>query len=175
MKTKKYSLSQRQGFTLLELMVTTAMMAVISTASVVLVRTAYTAWNRHEDDNSQRRAANAVLRHIGRKVRQATAVVDISPSTDLSGNLSLLMPNGELAVWEHNDGTKQVLYGIGTATDVLADEVDSLRFYGYKTTMAQTTEPGLVHCIQAVVGVNISRPSGTDTELFYGSALLRSW
>ena len=172
---KRHKLNQRQGFTLLELVVATAMLALISASSVALVRTAYSAWNRHEEDNQQRRAATTVIRHMSRKIRQSRAVQSITPSTDLSGSLSILMPNGETLVWEHDNGAKQVRFGVGTATDVLAEGIDSLQFTGYNTLMSPTTEPGLIHAIYASVGVNISRPSGIDQEFFVGTAQVRSW
>ena len=168
---KKY----RTGFILLELVVSTATLAMITTASMVLVRTSYTAWNRHEDDNVRRQAATAVMRHIARKVRQTRAVVSISAFSESSGSLSVLTPGGETLIWEHDSGTNQVRYGVGTATEVVATNVESLQFLGYDTLLTPTTDPGIIHSIMTLVRVDLDRPAGADQEFFLGFAHLRSW
>ena len=175
MRTKSRHPGRRRGFSLLELTTTTALLALISTASVVLVRTSYSAWNRHEDDNSHRHAASAVVRHLSRKVRQARAVVAVTPSTDLSGSISLLMPNGDTLVWEHDAGTNEVRYGVTTASDVVADEIQSLQFFAYNAAMATTADPGLVHSVMVRATVSIARPAGSVDETFSGFAHVKSW
>ena len=78
--------TSRRGFTLLELIVSTAMLAALTTSCMVIVRTSYTAWNRHEDDHTQRQAGLDVLKHIVRKTRQIKAVTAISSASDISGS-----------------------------------------------------------------------------------------
>ena len=73
--------TRRSGFTLVELMAATAIMAILTTSSFMLVRTAHNAWTRHRDDSERRREAIATLQHLTRKVRQATAVTAISTAT----------------------------------------------------------------------------------------------
>lgn len=122
----------RTGFSFLELITATAILAVLTSSSMVVVRTSYSAWNRHEDDHAQRQAGLAVLKHIVRQARQCRAVVDISVATDNSGTLTLLDTNGNLLVWEHDSGSKEVRYGIATATNVLATGIEELTFVGMK-------------------------------------------
>src|SRR5262245_50211786 len=124
---------RQHGFTLLELMVTTAMLAVLSTATMALVRTTYSAWNRHEEDQVTRQSGIAVLRHIMRHVRQATAVMAISGASDNSGTLSVLTASGQTLVWDHDAATKRVLFGVTTANQVLATGVEKLNIVGYRT------------------------------------------
>ena len=88
---------RRRGFTLVEVIAATAIMAMLTTASFALVRTANNAWLRHRDDSGQRREAIAALQHIVRRVRQATRVTAISAGRDTSGALTLLMPGGTTA------------------------------------------------------------------------------
>jgi len=166
----------KTGFTLLELVVSTAMLAMLSTACMMLVRTSYTAWNRHEDDHAERQEGLAVLRHIARQTRQSTAVMAISEASDNSGSLSLLTADGQTQVWEHNAGTKEVLYGIGTATEVLATEIEELTFVGQNVLgSVQTTDPGLIHSVQCTTKVNLTRPSGIETVTSSCRAWLRAW
>lgn len=164
------------GFTLLELIVSTAMLAALTTSCMVIVRTSYTAWNRHEDDHAQRQSGLAALQHMVRQARQSRAVVDISLATDISGALSLLDVNGNLLVWEHDSGSKEVRYGINTATNVLATGIEELNFIGLKVDgSTQTTEPGLIHSVQCTTKVNLTRPAGTETVTTSSQAWIRAW
>lgn len=166
---------KRIGFTLLELMVTTAMLAALTASCMVLMRTSYTAWNRHEDDHSQRESGIAVLRHITRQARQMRSVMAISAPADNSGSLSLLSTDGRLLVWEHNSGTKQILFGENTATNVLATGIEELTFVGKNINDVTVTAPGLIHSIDCTTKVNITKPSGTETITSSCRAWLRAW
>lgn len=167
---------RQSGFSLLELTVTTAILTLVAVASMALVRTSYTAWNRHDDDQSQRQEAAAVLRHICRNLRQAQAVMSISSAADNSGALSLLMSNGETYVWDHNAGTKQVLFGVNSASSLLANNIEELNFRGLKIDgVTQTTEVGLIHSIICTVRFNLVRPAGNELVTLSSQGWMRSW
>lgn len=164
------------GFTLLELIITTAMLAGLTTSCMVVVRTSYTAWNRHEDDHALRQAGLDVLNHIVRTVRQARAVEDISLASDNSGTLTVLDVNGNLLVWDHDAGSKEVRYGITSASNLLATNIEELTFVGYKLDgLTTTTESGLIHSIECTSKVNVTRPSGPQTISTSCRAWLRAW
>jgi prepilin-type N-terminal cleavage/methylation domain-containing protein len=168
--------SRQSGFSLLELTVTTAILALVAVASMTLVRTSYTAWRRHDDDQSQRQEAAAVLRHICRHVRQARGVMAISTAADNSGTLSLLMPNGQTFIWDHDGGTGRVNFGIGTASSLLASGIEELNFRGLKLDgVTQTTEVGMIHSILCTVRFNLTRPSGAEQITVSSQAWLRAW
>lgn len=172
----KNSRKQLRAFTLLELMVTTAMLAVISTATMSLVRTSYAAWNRHEEDQEIRQSGIAVLRHIVRNVRQATAVMAISSAADNSGSLSILSATGQTLVWDHDAATKRVLFGVTTATEVLATDIEELNFVGYRTDgTTPTTDVGLIHAVRAATEVALDHPGGSQAVTTSCEAWLRSW
>lgn len=167
---------RRHGFTLLELMVTTAMLAALSTATMELVRTTYAAWNRHEEDQAARQAGIAVLRHIVRHTRQATAVMAISPAGDNSGSLSILTPAGQTLVWDHDAATKRVLFGVTTANQVLATNVEELNFVGLRTDGATpATDVGLIHSIRATSKIALHHPGGIQPVTTSCQAWLRAW
>ena len=172
----KNSKRKKLGFSLMELAVITAMLALVATATMTLVRTAHTAWNRHDSDQSQRQQAVAVLRHICRQVRQAKAVMAISAASDNSGTLSLLMPTGEIYMWDHVGATKQVNFGIGTADSLLAHDIEELSFQAIKVDgVTPTTEVGLIHSITCTIKFNLTRPLGTKSVTLSSQASLRSW
>jgi prepilin-type N-terminal cleavage/methylation domain-containing protein len=176
MKMKSNNRRRQLGFSMLELTVTTAILALVATASMTLVRTAYTAWNRHDDDQSQRQQAAAVLRHICRQVRQAKAVMAISSAADNSGTLSLLMPSGDTYVWDHNAITKEVAFGIDTASSLLAHDIEELFFRAANVDgSTQVTEVGLIHSILCTVKFNLARPAGNELITVSSQAWLRAW
>ncbi len=167
---------RRGGFTLVEMIAATAIMALLTTSSFVIVRTANNAWVRHRDDSNKRREALATLEHIGRRVRQATRVTAISTAADTAGTLTLLMPGGTTAMWSRNSGTNQILYGTTSPTNVLATGITELTFTGIKADGATaTTQADLIHAVRCTVKYTITRPTGTVTETVSRSAWLRSW
>ena len=174
MKNSRYP--NRRGLSLLELMVTTAMMATLVGACMNLMRTSYTAWNRHEEDHAKRQVGLAVLKHITRQTRQMRSVLAISGPSDNSGSLTLLSTDGRVWVWDHDSSTNQVLYGENTATSVLATDVAELNFVGLKLDgSTATTEAGLIHAIDCTTKVNLTRPSGTQAVEASCRAWIRAW
>jgi prepilin-type N-terminal cleavage/methylation domain-containing protein len=164
------------GFTLVELIAATAIMALLTTASFTLIRTANDAWKRHRDDSQQRREAIAALQHICRRIRQAASVAAISAYTNNSGNLTLTMADGSSALWAHNNSTNQILYGTSTANSVLAQGITQLNFVGLTANgLAMAADPAKVHAIVCTVRFNLTRPSGTTTETVTCVAWLRAW
>src|SRR4051812_39113079 len=66
--------SRRRGMTLIELIFASALTTTLITATAILLRGSYSAWQAHSGDYLKIEAAQATLRHIVRQVRQATAV-----------------------------------------------------------------------------------------------------
>lgn len=167
---------KRLAFSLMELSVTVAILATVSAATMALVRTSYTAWSRHDDDQAQRREASALQRHITRHIRQSLAVMDISDSSETSGNLSLLMSTGDTYVWEHDTASNEVRFGIGSASSLLATGIEELSFRGFNADgTTETTEVGLIHAIELTSKYNLDRPSGLEANTNSCQAWLRSW
>jgi hypothetical protein len=168
--------TRRAGLSLLELAVVTAMLAVLTTSSMVVLRTAYTVWNRHEDDHAIRSSAMGVLRHIVRHARQARAVMAISAASDNSGSLSLLDENGQVWVWDHDNATDEVYFGQDTADNLLATQIDELSFTGIKLDgSTPTTDLGMIHSIDCRVTVAVPRPSGSQQITSSCRVWLRTW
>lgn len=166
----------RPAFTLVEVIAATAIMAMLTTSSFAIVRTAHTAWMRHRDDSEQRREAVAALQHIVRSVRQATEVSAISGTSDMSGSVTLLMPDGTSAIWDHNSGTNQIFYGTATPNSLLAEGITQLNFVGLTANGSSvSTDPSLIHAVTCTVQYALVRPSGTTTELVSCRAWLRAW
>jgi len=167
---------RRAGFTLVEMIAATAIMALLTTSSFALVRTANDAWRRHQGDSQQRREAIAALQHIVRRVRQANHVAAISPAADMSGYLTLQMADGTTALWDHDGATSQVLYGNITPNNLLAEGITQVNFTGLTANgLALTTEPAKIHAVRCLVTYTLNRPTGPATETVSCLAWLRAW
>lgn len=176
MKMKRTNDQTGAGFTLLEMAISLAMLATLSTSSMVLVRTTYSAWNRHEDEHLRQRAAVAVLRHLVRKARQAVAVSAISNASDTSGTVSLLTSSGDLLVWNHDGATNEVRFGTNGATDLLAKNIEEFSLVGIQADgLTPTTDVSLIHSIRCIVKYLSVHPGGTQLKTVSCQAWLRSW
>jgi prepilin-type N-terminal cleavage/methylation domain-containing protein len=173
---RRIDATRRRAFTLLEVIAAAAIMATLTTASFALLRTSHNAWLRHRDDSAQRREALAAMQHIMRRVRQATRVTAISTAVDTSGGITLLMPGGTTAIWDHNSGTNQALYGTTTPTNLLAAGITEMTFVGLKADgSTATTQTDLIHAVHCTLKFALSRPAGSVTETISCQAWLRAW
>jgi prepilin-type N-terminal cleavage/methylation domain-containing protein len=169
-------INRQTGFTLVELIAATAIMAMLTTSSFALVRTANDAWRRHRDDLQQRGEAIAALQHIVRRVRQATQVTSISTAADWSGYITLQMADGTSAMWDHDGGTNQLLYGTGAPNNILAEGLTQLNLIGLTANgLGATTDPSRIHAVRCTVRYALSRPAGPITETVSCVAWLRAW
>jgi type II secretory pathway component PulJ len=161
---------------LVELIAATAIMAMLTTASFSLVRTAHTAWARHRDDCGRRREAVAVLQHLTRRVRQASKVTAISAAADTAGAITLAMPSGSNAMWARNAGTNQVMFGTTSANNLLANNITEMTLTGYKVDgVTPTTTTELIHAVKCTVKYTLVRPTGSVAETVSNTAWLRAW
>ena len=158
--------------TLLELiMATTLMTAMVATVSVVL-RTGHVTWVAQQGDAAQIRAANATLRHIVRRVRQAQAVTLISSD---AGKLQLLMPSGETMAWHFKE--PEVVFDVdnNNPNDLLSTGITQMTLTGYEADgITETTAVDDIHSIKCQVSVELPRETnGTRTVTCW--AWLRAW
>ena len=79
-------------------------------------------------------------------------------------------------MWDHDAGTKRVLFGVTTANQVLATGIEELNFVGLRTDgAATTTDVGLIHSVRATTEVALNHPSGTEAVTTSCQAWLRAW
>src|SRR5687768_6868039 len=111
--------SQSRGFSLLEMMVATAIMATLMSSVVVVMRSGYAVWNAQENDVDVLENGYGVLRHFVQQLRQADAVTAISASSDTTGDLSFMTATGVTRTWSHNGPAEQVYFNNGTSNQML--------------------------------------------------------
>lgn len=167
---------RRAGFTLLELASAITITATLAASSVVVVRTAHKAWQRHGDDQQVRSQVVAALQHMMRRIRQAAKITDVSDPTDPSGELSVQNPDGTSASWSHNPTTDSVEFVANGAADVLATRVAAMTLTGLRVDGAQTTSQSeLVHGVRCTLAYETDRPAGPALETVSCQAWIRSW
>jgi type II secretory pathway pseudopilin PulG len=167
--------ASRRAFSLLELVVSCAMLAVLMVAVGGVLRTSRQAWEAHEADYTRLEALHATVRHIVRRVRQADAVTEVSAASDSSGRLGVKLVDGSVVVWDHDALSNKVDYGVTTPTSLLADNIASLRFTAYKADgVTTTTTPGDVQNLLIEASVALPRESG-GTKTISSWAWIRSW
>jgi len=158
------SVRSTRGFSLLELVLTMAVMATVAVAVASLLRTTQTAWDAHDSDQVRLEAAHATLRHLVRHLRQADSVLKISSAADTSGVIAVEMPSGDMYVWEHY-GT-WVRFGVDTPRELLAEPISELSFVGYEADATTTTEqPDDIQAVKVTVGVTLERDVGAKRRL----------
>jgi prepilin-type N-terminal cleavage/methylation domain-containing protein len=175
MKAKRAVSPNSTGFSLLEMMVATTIMATLMASVVVVMRSGYAVWNAQTNDIDALENAYGVLRHFVQQMRQADSVTSISAPSDLAGSLSFLTASGTTRTWTHGGGTKEVIFNSGTSSGLLAKKIDAITFVGYQAD--GTTQTTLVDDIQMVeCAVQVTLPQGAGlTRTVSCRAWIRTW
>ena len=165
----------RRGMSMLELVIASSMLALVLASVGVVMRTGRQAWEAHSADYTRVEAGHATVRHIVRQVRQAVSVASITPNTDNSGRLSLLMQDGSTIVWDHDSATNVVNYGVTNPSSLLAPDVIGLRFTGYLANgTTVTSNPDEVQAIRIDATIQMPVEVG-GTRVITSWAWIRSW
>ena len=124
--------ASRRGLSLLEMMVATAIMATLMASVVVVMRSGYAVWNAQEADIDVLENGYGVLRHFVQQMRQADAVTAISAAERHDGRPVVHDGHRRDAHLEPQRRARQVYFNNGTSNQLLAKNIDTLTFTGYK-------------------------------------------
>lgn len=175
MRRRRVANTNSGGFSLLEMMVATAIMATLMASVVVVIRTGYATWNAQEADIDVLENAYGVLRHVSQQLRQATGVSTITAPGNTSGSLTIVPASGAVRTWSHNAGTKQVSFNNGSSTGLLAKSINTITFTGYKADgITQTTTVADIQAVRCAVQVTLPHGGGV-TRTVSCQAWIRSW
>lgn len=127
-------LLRRRGITLLELVITSSMLAVIGTSLSLVLRTSRSAWETNDSATAAQQQSHAVALHFVRNAREAYKVIAITGTS-----VTLETRAGEQLTWSHQvagpDGRSNVVMvrfsSMGTQYP-LAYNIRNLTFAGYK-------------------------------------------
>ena len=166
--------NRRQGLTLLELVIASSMLAMVMTTVALVLRTARQAWESHEADFTRLESLHATVRHIVRQVRQSSAITQISAANDNSGSLAVRLKDGSTIAWDHDNGL--VNCGVTTADQLLANNITSLRFVGYKADgITATTVPTEIHNVFIEATTTLPNRDVGATKTITSWVWLRTW
>jgi prepilin-type N-terminal cleavage/methylation domain-containing protein len=165
--------ARSRGFSLLELVIATAIMAAVVTAAASLLRTSQSVWAAHDGDAAKLDAAHATALHIVRQLRQCTSISAITPAAQTDGSISAVNGSGQTIVWSRVGS--QVRYGVTTATNVLSDGISQLRFTGFMADgTTTTTTVGDIQSVLVTVVVTLDRDTNA-TKTISSRVWLRAW
>jgi prepilin-type N-terminal cleavage/methylation domain-containing protein len=165
----------RGGFSLVEMIAATTIMAVVMTSVIVVIRSGFAVWNAYEQDLDVAEEAYGVLRQFVRQMRQATAVTAISAPSDTTGDLSYTTAGGVTQSFSLNGGTSQVTFNNGAVNSLLATSINQLIFEGFEADgVTPTTVVGDIQIVKCTVQVTLARGGGT-TRTVSAKAWIRSW
>jgi len=154
----------RRGLSLLELILSVGLMAVLLAPVVGLLQTSQNVWEAYDSDHSRLEAVHATARHLTRHLRQADGIVAISVPTNTAGTISVRMPSGSTYVWARHGN--RVDFGSGAATELLADQITELSFVGYmKDGVTQTTVPSQIQIVQCTAKVRLQRDENREKAI----------
>ncbi len=153
----------RQGFSLLELLLAMTLMVSAVTATSVLLRVNYQTWLQYRSENVRHESALGVLRHVVRQTRQCQEVTAISPPASSSGFLQLRMPSGAVLGWDHQAGN--VRFGEGGSTELLGNHITSFTLEGFQADgITPTAVLADIQCVRVTVGYSLpDRAASTRT------------
>lgn len=170
-----FSLGRPGGFSLLEMMIATAMMATLMTSVVVVMRSGFAVWNAQTADIDTLENGYGVLRHFVQQMRQADVITLISAANDTSGDLTFTTATGVVRTWSHNGAPEQIHFNNGVHNHLLAKNIDTLTFTGYEADgVTQTTVVNDIQVVKCAVQVTLPHGSGT-TRTLSCRAWIRSW
>jgi prepilin-type N-terminal cleavage/methylation domain-containing protein len=162
------------GFSLLEMMAATAIMATATAATIVAMNTGYAVWTAQEADIDALENGYGVLRHFARQMRQATTVTAITASGNTLGSLSFTTAAGATCTWARS-ASNDVYYNNGTSNQLLAKGITSLTFTGYEADgITATTTLTEIQTIQCQLQITLPRGGGV-TRTLSTRAWVRSW
>jgi type II secretory pathway pseudopilin PulG len=166
--------TRRGGLSLLEMMAATAIMATITASVVVVMRSGYAVWNAQEADIDILENGYGVLRHFVTQLRQATAVTAITASNNTQGSLTFTPSTGAARTWTR-DAFSDVYFNNGASNQLLAKNINSMTFTGYKADgVTATTTAADIQVVQCQVQITLPRGGGVTRTLTTRS-WIRSW
>ncbi|MDP2668567.1 MAG: prepilin-type N-terminal cleavage/methylation domain-containing protein [bacterium] len=162
-KKHRACLPARQGFSLIEVVVYLALIAVVGVVIVESVFTVYKSYARLRVERRVMLNGDAAMETIIRSVREAT-------STDSAGsvfgtNPGILSAGGKIFSVNSSNGALQIDDGSGNADITTDASITNLVFYRQATTTSEI--------IKIEMTLSAGQGSFNKTRNFFGSAVLR--
>ncbi|MFN3189040.1 MAG: hypothetical protein ACE361_00840 [Aureliella sp.] len=167
----------RRAVTLLELVVSSAMLAIVGTSLSVVLRTARTTWEASDRDYGSLHHAHTIARHFVRQAREAREVTNIAAN---QRSITLQMQDGEQLTWSYTTGTTGgyddavfVTYHSTGTQSPLAYGIRELSFTGFDANRNETSVVDDIQTVQILVSVQLSSKATPQTVA--STVWIRSW
>jgi len=165
----------KHGFTLIELIIVTAMIAVIGMATVGIVRNSYDDWKLDSSRSTLLQDGQAVVDQMARILRQAKAFYTVSDSSDQAGYVTFKSTDGITEEFRLNTGTDELEYGQPGNLSALTGAVTSLVFTIYDIDGNVLADPVQIGSVQSVqISATLTDPDDSSINFTYTSRVFCS-
>ncbi|MGB8227140.1 MAG: lamin tail domain-containing protein [Sedimentisphaerales bacterium] len=166
-KELKKHVECRRAFTLVELILVTAMVAIVATALVGMIYSNYKSWRLGSGRSTLLQDGRAVLEQMTRIIRQSKGFSSVSSPTDQAGQITFTDVDGVTQQFRLNTLTSQIEFGPPASLSALIGSVSNLVFTCYDANDNNLADPVQVRNIQSV-GIVTTLTDGTNSFILSG-------
>lgn len=167
----------RCGITLLELVISSSMLAVLATSLGLVLRTSRTAWESGDSHYAAQQHAQSVVLHFVRQARETRGVASIG-----SSRIQLELRDGGTMEWSlqpvgptGHSGTIMVKYSSPAQEIPLAYGVSNLSFSGFEADGATpTSQVTKIRLVEVRATINVA-DSSIAQQTFSSRVWIRAW
>ncbi len=139
-----------RAFTLIEVILATVMVAIVSTAMVGMIYSNYNSWKFGSGRSTLLQDGRAVLEQMTRVLRQAKNFTSVTSPTDQAGQITFTDVDGVTQQFRRNASTSEIEYGEPGDLSALAGYVSGLVFTCYDADANSLAAPVNARKIRAV-------------------------
>ncbi len=145
-----------RAMTLLETMLAMSLLTMIALLGAQGLRTTWQAWDMQDNRSTKYQFLEGTLAHITKHLRSARDIVAISAATDTSGSLTIALPDATVVTWDHDAALHRVRYGATPPGDLLANDIDTLKFEGFEIDgITPTVVPADIRMIRTTASFTV--------------------
>lgn len=167
----------RLGITLLELVISSSMLAVLATSLGLVLRTSRTAWESGDSHYVAQQHAQSVVLHFVRQARETRGVASIG-----SSRIQLELRDGSTMEWSLQSvgptgqpGTIMVKYSSPAQEIPLAYGVSNLSFSGFEADgVTPSSQASKIQLVEVRATINVAG-SSVAQQTFSSRVWIRAW
>jgi type II secretory pathway pseudopilin PulG len=148
-EAEKY-INRCKAFTLVEVILATAMVAIVAAALVGMIYSNYNNWKLGSGRSTLLQDGRAVLEQMTRILRQAKNFTSVTSPTDQAGQITFTDIAGTTQQFRRNASTSEIEYGQPASLSALIGSVSSLVFTCYDADANSIAAPVNARKIRAV-------------------------
>ena len=158
--------ARRTGFTLVELLLSTGIIALVATALVGLTLNSYSDFLLGSRRSELLQDGHGSLDRLIRILRQTRSISAVSDSTSTSASITFLDVNNVSRQFKRNSTTNELEYGSPGSLSALAGSLTSLALTCYDANATALSDPVDVSAIQSVL-ISANFTHATDASVTF--------